>query len=74
MEAAATSFAFADTSMAASFSEFGAAICAPPPWMFVTSEGSGGFGMGRLAIGASFPTAGIGVVGCNYSIVSFRLL
>lgn len=74
VEAAAASFAFADCSTAASFSESGTAICAPPPWMFVASEGNGGFGIGGLAIGASFPTAAIGLAGCDFSIVSFRLL
>lgn len=74
VEAAAASFAFADSSMAASFSEFGAATCAPPPWMFEASEGNGGLGIEGLTIGASFATAGTGLAGCNYSIVSFRFL
>ena len=70
VEAAAASFDFADCSTAAS-SEFGAAICAPPPWIFEASEGNGGFGMEGLTIGASFPADATGLTGCNCSVVSF---
>lgn len=74
VEAAAASFAFADSSTAASFFESGTATCAPPPWMFEASEGNGGLGIEGLTFGASFVTAGTGLAGCNYTIVSFCIL
>lgn len=67
VEVAAASFDFADSSTAASFSELGAATCAPPPCMLDASVGNDGFAMLGLATGASFPTAGTGLTGCNCS-------